>query len=403
MLQSKTQWKKKKLKDICDDIFAGGTPSTNISSYWENGQIIWIPSGLIQDCVIDKNNAVHRITELGLARSSAKIIKENTTLLAMTGATCGKTAFLTFPAAANQSVMAFETSEINPKFLYYLFQENKEYILKFQAGGAQAGINKSTCSNFEFYFLKDKEKQNQIVNILSTCDKVIEKTEKTIEKYKQIKAGMMQDLFTRGVDANGKLRPTYEQSPNLYKYSEELDRYIPRDWYIKRLDEIAVILSGKDYKGNPKGNCNIPIYGTGGIMGYTTIPLYSGPAVLTGRKGSINTPYYVEGDFWNVDTIFCMKMLDDNDALWFYYQIYITDMIKYNEATGVPSTTSKTLNKILFAVPQPSEQIKIAQYIVKIDEKIEAEEQYLNKYKQIKQGLMKRLLTPPADAEIVEE
>ena len=138
-------------------------------------------------------------------------------------------------------------------------------------------------------------------------------------------------------------------------------------------------------------------------MGYTTIPLYSGPAILTGRKGSINTPYYVEGNFWNVDTIFCLKMLEDNDALWFYYQIYITDMTKYNEATGVPSTTTKTLNKILFAVPKPPEQMKIAESIIKFDKKIKVEEKYLNKYKQIKQGLMKRLLTPPADAEIVEE
>ena len=78
-------------------------------------------------------------------------------------------------------------------------------------------------------------------------------------------------------------------------------------------------------------------------------------------------------------------------------------MMKYNEATGVPSTTSKTLNKILFAVPKSTEQIKIAQSIIKFDKKIEIEEKYLNKYKQIKQGLMKRLLTPPVDVEIVEE
>ena len=47
--------------------------------------------------------------------------------------------------------------------------------------------------------------------------------------------------------------------------------------------------------------------------------------------------------------------------------------------------------------------MKIAESIIKFDKKIEVEEKYLNKYKQIKQGLMKRLLTPPADAEIVEE
>ena len=39
------------MKDVCN-IFAGGTPSTENKSYW-NGHINWIPSGLVQDCVID--------------------------------------------------------------------------------------------------------------------------------------------------------------------------------------------------------------------------------------------------------------------------------------------------------------------------------------------------------------
>lgn len=51
----------------------------------------------------------------------------------------------------------------------------------------------------------------------------------------------------------------------------------------KTLEEIAHIHSGIDYKNNPPGD-DIPIYGTGGIMGYTSVPLQTGPAVLSGRK-----------------------------------------------------------------------------------------------------------------------
>ena len=67
----------------------------------------------------------------------------------------------------------------------------------------------------------------------------------------------------------------------------------------KTLEDLAIITYGKDYKNNPKGDASVPIIGTGGLMGYTTIPLNSGEAVLTGRKGSINNPIYVEGEFWN--------------------------------------------------------------------------------------------------------
>lgn len=384
MLQCKSKWKKNILSKL-STLEKGDQVNGDLLS--AKGLFPVINGGIEPSGYYDKYNR-----------------EQNTITISEGGNSCGFVNYIDVPFwSGGHCYTLANVKDIDVKYLYHYLKFQEHNIMKLRLGSGLPNIQRKDVENFKITFIEKDEEQQKIADILSTCDEVIEKTEETIEKYKQIKAGMMQDLFTRGLDENGKLRPTYAQAPDLYKYSEELDRYIPKNWDIKRLDGIAVILSGKDYKGNPKGNCNIPIYGTGGIMGYTTIPLYSGPAVLTGRKGSINTPYYVEGDFWNVDTIFCLKMLDDNDALWFYYQIYITDMTKYNEATGVPSTTSKTLNKILFAVPKSPEQIKIANSIIKFDEKIEVEEQYLNKYKQIKQGLMKQLLTPPADAEIVEE
>ena len=144
------------------------------------------------------------------------------------------------------------------------------------------------------------EDQIKIAKILSTADAVIEKSQAAIDKYKAIKQGMLHDLFTRGIDiSTGKLRPKYEDAPALYKESKL--GMVPKEWDVKLLKDIALIHNGIDYKRNPPGQ-EIPIYGTGGIMGFTSISLNNGPAVLTGRKGSINRPIYVEGEFWNVDT-----------------------------------------------------------------------------------------------------
>lgn len=164
-------WEQRKLGDACK-IFAGGTPSTLIEAYWHNGSINWIQSGLIQDCEINEDKITEKITELGLKNSSSKIIKPNTALLAMTGATCGKSAYLTCFSAANQSVMAFETDELNSKFLFYIFQKNKAQILSHQAGGAQAGINKSTCENFLFNF-PSKAEQDEISCFIYNIDTLI--------------------------------------------------------------------------------------------------------------------------------------------------------------------------------------------------------------------------------------
>lgn len=196
LLKPKECWISKKLDEVCDNIFAGGTPSTANEEFWKNGDIVWLPSGMVQDAVIERRNANDRITAKGLANSSAKLIKAGTTILAMTGATCGKVAYLPFEAAANQSVMAFETTKISSKFLFYLLLNNKDYVLQFQAGGAQAGINKTSCKNFEFSFPSTKLEQEKIAQTLSDMDDEISAISKKINKYKQIKSGVAGELLS---------------------------------------------------------------------------------------------------------------------------------------------------------------------------------------------------------------
>lgn len=164
----------------------------------------------------------------------------------------------------------------------------------------------------------------------------------------------------------------------------------------KSLEEIGIILSGKDYKSNPPGD-NIPIYGTGGIMGYTSVPLYQGASVLTGRKGTINRPIYVDGDFWNVDTIFCVKANEGVDTKWLYYSFLNTDISKLNEATGVPSVSSKALYKLKFKWFDLPEQRQIATILSTADVVIEKTQAAIAKYKAIKQGMLQDLFTRGID------
>ena len=188
-------WEQRKLGECCN-IFAGGTPSTSQKEYWENGDVNWLPSGNIQDCYIYESDIKTKITKLGLEKSSAKIIKRDTALLAMTGATCGKSAYLTCDSSANQSVMAFETDLLDSKMLFYIFQKNKDYILKFQAGGAQAGINKDTCQNLSFMFPQIEE-QKEIGAFLMNLDSLITLQQRKLDAMKEYKKGMLQNMFPK--------------------------------------------------------------------------------------------------------------------------------------------------------------------------------------------------------------
>lgn len=78
--------------------------------------------------------------------------------------------------------------------------------------------------------------QQRIAEILSTVDEAIEQTEALIAKTQQIKAGLMHDLFTRGVTPGGQLRPPREEAPHLYKESPL--GWIPKEWEFALLDEV---------------------------------------------------------------------------------------------------------------------------------------------------------------------
>ncbi len=81
--------------------------------------------------------------------------------------------------------------------------------------------------------LPSYEIQPQIGELIRLIDVQINKTESLIAKYQQIKAGLMHDLFTRGVTADGKLRPPREQAPVLYK--ETPIGWIPKEWEYSKL------------------------------------------------------------------------------------------------------------------------------------------------------------------------
>lgn len=79
--------------------------------------------------------------------------------------------------------------------------------------------------------------QREIAKYLDTIELAIEKTEALIEKYQNIKAGLMHDLFTRGITDEGKLRPPREEAPELYQ--ETPIGWIPKDWVLTTCSNVC--------------------------------------------------------------------------------------------------------------------------------------------------------------------
>lgn len=135
--------------------------------------------------------------------------------------------------------------EVTVPFLYYLLclPEYRSQLLRIARGTTVLMLDMPAIMRITICAPKNEVEQNRIVKILSTLDRAIEKTEALIAKYQQIKAGLMHDLFTRGVTANGKLRLPREQAPALYQ--ESPIGWIPKGWDVKRLVDITAFPSGQ--------------------------------------------------------------------------------------------------------------------------------------------------------------
>ncbi len=115
-------WEMVELDKVCK-IQSGGTPSKPIKEYWENGTIPWVGSTVCKDQPIYRCDEY--ITELGLQKSSAKIFPKHTTLIALVGATIGKTAYLEFETSTNQNIAGLyplDKNQLDNKFLYFISQ-----------------------------------------------------------------------------------------------------------------------------------------------------------------------------------------------------------------------------------------------------------------------------------------
>ena len=168
---------------------------------------------------------------------------------------------------------------------------------------------------------------------------------------------------------------------------------IPEDWEIKRLGDLLSVMHGKSQKKVADNSGPYPILGTGGFMGWANQYLYNKPCVLIGRKGSIDKPQYMDTPFWSVDTLFYCVVKADNDARFLYYKFLQINWYDYNEASGVPSLNSSTIEKISIGVPNYNEQRIIAEVLNSSDYYIQTLDNLITKKRDIKQGTMQELLT----------
>jgi len=161
----------------------------------------------------------------------------------------------------------------------------------------------------------------------------------------------------------------------------------------KILQDVADVYYGKSQNGVSDQYGHFPIVGTGGFLGNARIPLFSGPAVVVGRKGTLNNPLFVPGDFWAVDTTYAVIPKENIHAKWLYFILCTSRLELLNEATGVPSINRDRLYRVPVQDIEYPGQTRIAYVLDTIDEAIAKTKSVIAKLKQVRAGMLHDLLS----------
>lgn len=393
----------------------GGTPSRQVAAYW-NGSIPWASVKDFADGGSTLHYTQENITAAGLRASASNLIPAGTPLVC-TRMAVGRSASAPMPVAINQDVKA--VSPANGTSSAYLLR-----LLQFVQPRAEAAAVGSTVKGIRIgdYLLiavpmAPHEEQGRIADILDTLDTTIRQTEAIIEKLKQVKQGLLHDLLTRGIDANGELRPPQSQAPHLYEDSRL--GWIPREWEAKALTELVdqrrpivygILMPGQRHEGG------VPVVKVKDIVGGSILLdqlLLTSPAIDLEYKRSRLKPgdllFTIRGSVGR--TAFVPAQLEDANITQDTARIGIAgvDARFVREYLAMPSPVRfiathtlgvavqginlRDVRRIPIAVPRPDEATEIADRLDAINDRVTAETLEVEKLALTKAGLMDDLLT----------
>ena len=385
--------------DELGQVVGGGTPESNNTDYW-GGDIYWAtPKEITKLSSRYINKTERTITQDGLDRSSAKLHPIGTILLT-SRASVGYPAINTIPMATNQGFQSLRpNNKLDTEYGYQCLLNSRNKLEKLSAGSTFLEISSKEVKKFKVV-IPPLPEQKKIAAILTSVDTVIEKTQAQIDKLKDLKTGMMQELLTKGIG-----HTEFKDSP--------VGR-IPVEWEVKDLGDLAFKIEGggtpprknPDYwgKGYPwatvKDLKSIRLSSTEesitktGLINSSSKLVPAGTVILATRM-AVGKAVVFDCDVTinqDLKAFYPKEKLNNKFLLqWYLYKS------KYIASLGTGSTVKgirvDDLKLLIIAVPPYDEQIIIANKIEGIEVLLNHKIAKIQKMTSLKKALMQDLLT----------
>lgn len=196
-------WEQRKLSDLAEKTYGGGTPTTSNEAYW-NGDIPWIQSSDVVDGKLLGVEPRKWITQGGLNNSAAQLIPENSIAI-ITRVGVGKLAFMPYSYATSQDFLSLSKLNVEPFFAVYACYKKLQSELNAVQGTSIKGITKDELLAKSIMVPRYAEQQ-QIGAFFKQLDKLITLHQRKLDEMKKQKKALMQLLLTGIVKTKGEVR-----------------------------------------------------------------------------------------------------------------------------------------------------------------------------------------------------
>ncbi len=351
-------WEVKKINYCFSQIGSGTTPIAGKTEYYENGEFNWLQTGdLTNDEIVETSK---RITQKALDEySTLRFYPVDSVVIAMYGATIGKTGILKIESTTNQACCVLaKPKDFISKYAFYCFNSMKEHIISLSYGGGQPNISQELIRNLRIQIPLISE-QTTIASFLdrktAEIDQIIAKKQKLIALYEEEKQAIINQAVTKGLDPNIKLKDS----------GVEWLGEIPEGWEVKKLKYIIKVNSGEGIKSEdikPVGD--FPVYGGNGIVGYTNTFNSKDDDIIIGRVGAkCGNVRLVSGEKWISDNALVATAISDTDIYFLTIQLQLMDLNNMANQNAQPLITGTMVKNSFIAVPNKNEQIEIVKFL----------------------------------------
>ena len=383
-------WKTTKLKKIAE-IIGGGTPDTKQLSYW-NGGINWFsPTEVGKTVYLTKSEKT--ISQLGLQKSSAKLLPAFKTILFTSRAGIGDVGILTEESATNQGFQSLVVNEeTDVYFLYSYSDQIKKYALKHSAGSTFLEISGKELGKMDLS-IPSLPEQQAIGSLFHTIDDLLASYKDNLANYQSLKVTMLSKMFPKAGQAVPEIR---------------LDGF-EGEWKIKELGKVIKFYSGLTYKPSDVlssgtlvlRSSNVRegeliytdnVFVNPGIINCENVKL--GDIVVVVRNGSrdlIGKHALIKSEMPNtVIGAFMTGIRCDNPE--FINALLDTKMFIYEINRNLGSTinqiTTGNFKRMKFYFPSRAEQQAIGSYFSNLDNLINSHQEKITQLETLKKKLL---------------